>query len=98
GSENVMIVRGTVESTGAVLQGVGFTADHPATGLYNLYFTPNFGGVPTVTMTTTENGAQAIGYMFAASTPARGHVAVTTKSPGGSVVDARFNFIAVGPK
>ena len=96
--ENIHIVRGTVSSGGAVLDGTGFTVNHAATGDYGITFTTPFATRPTVTA--------SVEWEFPVSDPARiamvdnftatgGNIVVMTSSSQ-SLLNARFNFIAIG--
>jgi hypothetical protein len=49
------IVSGTVNSTGSILGGTGFTITKGATGLYSILFTTAFSGIPDVVVTPITN-------------------------------------------
>jgi hypothetical protein len=96
--ESIHIVRGTVSSGGAILDGTGFTVNHAATGDYGITFTTPFATRPTVTA--------SVEWEFPVSDPARiamvdnftstgGNIVVMTSSSQ-SLINARFNFIAIG--
>ena len=97
-SDTLHIIRGTVSSGGAVLDGTGFTVNHAATGDYGITFSTPFATRPTVTA--------SVEWEFPVSDPARvamvdnftasgGNIVVTTTASQ-TLLNARFNFIAIG--
>ncbi len=97
GEENLRIVRGLVSSSGAVLVGTGFTAQHSApTGFYSVSFTTPFLASPTVVASVEGN----IG-VFAVAQPngvSNGGFGLFTRNLDNNYQDAPFHFIAVGPR
>ncbi len=91
GQENLRIVRGTVNSSGTIIKGSGFTVSHPGPGAYNITFVPPFSDVPSVTVTAVDILARA-GLSISAS-----GVAIGTVNFSGTGADDNFHFIAVGP-
>jgi hypothetical protein len=95
GTENLRMVRGSINGDGSTARGSGFTAAHngPAgTGSYTITFSPAFSGVPSVTVTAVNVAARAGGSISASSVTVS-TVNFSTTSP----VDDSFSFIAVGP-
>jgi len=97
-TDTLHIIRGTVSSGGAVLDGTGFTVLHAGTGDYGITFNTPFLTRPTVTA--------SVEWEFPASDPGRiamvdnfttagGNIVVVT-SASQSLLNARFNFIAIG--
>ena len=99
-TDNLHIVRGTVSSGGAILQGTGFTVTHSGTGDYGITFTTPFLTVPTVTASVefefvSNPGRHAMVDNF--STSGGNIIVLATGASGGtSLVNGRFNFIAIG--
>jgi hypothetical protein len=97
-SDNLHIIRGTVSSGGAVLDGTGFTINLAATGDYGITFNTPFLTRPSVTA--------SVEWEFGVSNPGRiamvdnfsttgGNIVILT-SASQSLINARFNFIAIG--
>jgi hypothetical protein len=99
-SDNLHIIRGTVSSGGAILQGTGFTVAHSGTGDYGITFNTPFLTVPTVTASVefefvNNPGRHAMVDNF--STAGGNIIVLATGGTGGtSLVNGRFNFIAIG--
>ena len=88
-------VRGTVSSTGAIVEGAGFTVTKGAPGVYAITFNPAFADAPAV---VAGAGASGGAYMAKVSpqptTAGFGIIAFTTAAAN---LDAEFHFVAVGP-
>lgn len=92
-TENLRIVRGTINGNGTIAWGAGFSVSHtPGSGGYAITFSPPFSGSPSVTVTAVDYGARA-GSVLNSSTVTVGTVNFGTGAP----VDDTFSFIAVGP-
>jgi len=48
-------VHGSVNWTGAMLRGIGFTISHGSTGVYTIHFATPFPGIPDCTVTALDN-------------------------------------------
>jgi hypothetical protein len=98
--ENLRIVRGTVDSSGAILAGSGFQVSHTSTGSYTITFDTPFADLPTITATTDyysyadTDSATALG----SSGGTTSTQTLTVRFPGGTPLDADFRFIAIGPR
>lgn len=93
GQENLRIIRGSVSSTGAILEGTGFTVSHRGTGLYLITFNTAFSDAPSVI------GSCGAARFFSAGSFTVTSADVATQSGStGSSADAPFQFIAVGPR
>jgi len=93
GEENVRIVRGIVELSGAHV-GTGFTVPvHSTTSTIN--FVPPFSGKPTITATVADVG-QAFHTTVASVTTNGFNIATWNNANNGQKVS--FNFIAIGPR
>lgn len=97
GEENLRIIRGMVSSSGAVLVGTGFTAQHSApTGFYSITFTTPFLNSPTVVASVEGNTA-----VFAVAQPngvSGVGFGLFVRNLDNHYEDAPFHFIAVGPR
>jgi hypothetical protein len=94
-TENLRMVRGSVNANGTVARGGGFTVVHNGgvgTGSFTITFTPAFSGVPSVTATAVNVAVRAGGSISASSVTVS-TVNFSTSSP----VDDSFSFIALGP-
>jgi hypothetical protein len=93
GQENLRIIRGSVSSTGAILEGTGFTVSHRGTGLYLITFNTAFSDAPSVI------GSCGAARFFSAGSFTVTSADVATQSGStGSSADAPFQFIAIGPR
>lgn len=93
GPENLRIIRGSVSSAGAILEGSGFTVSHRGTGLYLVTFNTAFSDAPTVL------GSAGAGRTFSAGNLGTTSADIATQSTTtGSTADAQFHFIAIGPR
>ncbi len=88
----LVVMRGTIDSTGAITVGVGFTASKTGTGSYTISFSTNFGDIPAVTTTGIFNAV--IARITPAPTVSDFHVDFFNTS--GSPLNTDFNFIAIG--
>ena len=93
GQENLRIIRGNVDSTGAASQGGGFTSSRLSLGTYQVFFNPAFTGIATVTASAFSGLSRV--------------VIVTVGGNGGAQfrvldpinpADTSFHFIAMGPR
>jgi hypothetical protein len=92
GTENLRIVRGIVNSAGAVFAGSGFSSVlNASTGSYTITFTPAFSATPTVTASGV-NSIILVGGVISASS-----ITVQSMGFGGSPANGTFSFIAIGP-
>jgi len=99
--ENIHIVRGVVSSGGAILDGTGFTVQHAGTGDYGITFNTPFLARPTVTASVEFEFVSNPGRIAMVDnfTSTGGNVIVLATDPNGggtSLVNGRFNFIAIG--
>lgn len=98
GTEKLRIIRGKVSAAGAVLFGTGFTATRIGTSVYSMSFSPAFplGQSPIVTASAESNGSVARFAMINAPTYLSSVIRIVNGS--GTVADADFYFIVVGPQ
>ena len=99
--ESIHIVRGVVSSGGAILDGAGFTVAHAGTGDYGITFNTPFLARPTVTASVEFEFVSNPGRIAMVDnfTAAGGNVIVIAPDPNGggtSLINGRFNFIAIG--
>ena len=102
-AKTLHIVRGTVSSGGAVLDGSGFTATRSGTGDYFIRFNTPFATPPAVTASVEYENVFNPGRIAMADevSASGGNVIVLARDPtsgGTSLVDGRFNFIAIGTR
>jgi hypothetical protein len=101
--EPLRILRGTIDGSGAILAGAGFTIAHIGTGVYDINFAAPFTGLPSVSVTqiypdinfappgkTTDNAV--INGVSAT------RVRVATGRDNGDLSDRSFSFIIMGPR
>lgn len=95
GTENLRMVRGSINGDGSIARGSGFTAVHNGpvgSGSYTITFSPAFSGVPSVTVSAVNVAARAGGSISASSVTVS-TINFSTSAP----VDDSFSFIAMGP-
>jgi hypothetical protein len=97
--ENVRIVRGSVSSAGALLNGAGFTCSRTANATYQVTFNTAFSSNPSVVVSCGAAGAtvnsQDVATVTSASTTGF-TVLIGVRNVG--FFDEPFSFIAVGPR
>jgi hypothetical protein len=97
GEENLRIIRGEIAGNGAVVKGSGFTASHgPITGTYTINFTTPFADRPSVTATAFADVTSAV--MLIGSASGTSVQLQARNMDAFALVQARFHFIAVGPR
>jgi len=100
GEENLRILRGTVDKTGAILAGSGFTATRTTSSRYSIVFDTPLPSPPSVTITanfTQTDGPQLDPTSGIASTDFAVRVSDFFIVSPGTGRDRGFNFIAAGP-
>lgn len=88
------IYQGYVDYFGNTASGHGFTATNPATGAYELTFTPPFSGTPSVCLTAL--GGSSILYLD--SLNALGCTVIVVSRSTGAMVNSGFSITATGPR
>lgn len=98
GPENLRILRGKVSAAGAILFGSGFTVAHPSTGVYSITFSPAYpsGQYPIMTVSAEYSSSGARVAMVNSPSHISGPIRIANGS--GTLVDADFYFIVVGPR
>jgi hypothetical protein len=96
GTENLRIIRGTVNSGGTRIAGNGFTSSHPGVGDYTIVFDTPFSNRPTVTATCEFVGGSA--RIAHTDVIANGQFNIVVTFDNGSLVNSEFSFIAIGPR
>lgn len=96
----LVIVRGTVEFDGSILQGEGFTVSGPSGGVYVITFV---GSVPftsppsvVVSLGTSASAVTAGDTIFCQTPITTSTVNVQIENISSAAIDRRFNFIAIG--
>ena len=86
-----------LNASGVIETGSGFSAQRLGTGYYQINFTHPFTGSPAVTVSNLGGGAGSnnVWYLPFVGT---GYVRLQSTNPDHAVEDARFTFIAVGPR
>jgi hypothetical protein len=97
GPESLRIIRGTIGSSGTIINGSGFTVSRTATGKYSITFVPGFASLPAITATVPDNGgAEALPFLeFAGS---GGVLLEVYQRDDGSFVNRDVHFMAVGTR
>lgn len=95
-SASLAIIRGTVDSSGAIVVGEGFTANNPSTGNYTITFTTAFFAAPSVVITTDQFSNGLVWNVSARSTSAFSIQGYSNVGAPGVLVSAGFNFIVIG--
>jgi subtilisin-like proprotein convertase family protein len=93
GEENLRMLRGTLNASGTIAVGSGFTAFRTGPGTYQVNFTTAFSGAPTVTFTPWNASL----YVFISGTT-NNSVTVNVRNTFNAATDAAVNFIAIGPR
>jgi subtilisin-like proprotein convertase family protein len=93
GEENLRMLRGTLNASGTIAVGSGFTASRTGVGTYVVTFNTAFSAVPTVTFTPWNASL----YVFISGTTANS-VTVNVRNTFNAATDAAFNFIVLGPR
>jgi hypothetical protein len=91
--ENLRMVRGTIQITGTVFAGTGWTISHPATGSYVVTFSTPFASLPTITQSPGTAGFSVV-----QSSISNSAVTFTTRNASGVNADTSITFVAVGPR
>lgn len=92
--DGLRIIRGIVSNAGAVSFGSGFTAAKNSTGNYTVTFSSPFGNTATITANAYSTGSL---YCALQGTPANDAITLKIYDAAGTLTDAVFGFIAIGP-
>ncbi|MDB6111623.1 MAG: hypothetical protein JWR69_3373 [Pedosphaera sp.] len=99
GEENLRIVRGSVSSTGTIVNGSGFTASRTANATFQVIFTTPFSSNPSIVVSCGAAGQALnsvdVAVSYNASTTGF-NVQTGVRNTG--YFDEPFSFIAVGPR
>ncbi len=95
GEENLRIVRGTISAGGGIVRGSGFSCTRTTTGRYSIVLNTPFAGVPSVTATVQDHGADS--WISTDGVVATDFV-INNVDPFFNGRDTGFHFIAVGPR
>lgn len=104
GSENLRIVRGTINPSGEIKAGSGFKVSKGGTGVYDIEFLPQFAGQPSASVSQiypdptsfqgvgdTRDNAKLGGLTLL-------KMRVVTGKPDGGTIDRWFSFVVIGPR
>ncbi len=96
GTENLRLLRGSVNTSGVIIAGTGFSASRTSLGNYTVTFTTSFPSVavPVVTAVSTS-ATQRIAMVSGFSATA---FSVRTFDSAGAAADVAFNFTVMGPQ
>jgi hypothetical protein len=97
-SENLRMVRGTVNANGQTLAGVGFKVDHPAKGKFQITFTPGFSGVPSASATQIAEKPNSEPLDNALLGPITADSIVVYTGHYTTRADHDFSFVVMGPR
>jgi hypothetical protein len=98
GEEKLRIIRGLIDLSGVVLDGSGFTVSKFATGRYRITYNTPFSGLSTVTATAAVGLAYPTTFAEIMQGDATHQDVTMIQRSDGSLIDAGFTFIAVGPR
>jgi hypothetical protein len=98
GEENLRIIRGSIERTGAILHGSGFTVARLEEAKYQITFNTPFAGIPSVTATTDRLAETPSMGIYKDGITTSSVILVTFRINTGDFRDWSFDFIAVGPR
>ncbi|MDI1288794.1 MAG: hypothetical protein PSX37_02430 [bacterium] len=93
GEENLRMLRGTLNASGTIARGAGFTSTRTGTGTYQVNFTTAFNGSPSVTFTPQGDSL----YVFVSNTTPNS-VTLNVRNTFNTATDAVVNFIVLGPR
>ncbi len=92
GIPDLGIVRGMIKADGAIFMGEGFTASKTGKGIYKIQYQKPFSGIPIIVGSSATPGGTV-----SWNVPGFDSVEFTT-TIGGTIQDAYFTFIAIGPR
>jgi hypothetical protein len=92
GAPDLRMVRGMIKADGSIFIGEGFTASRTGNGVYTIQYQKPFLGVPVIVGSSATPGGTVSWNL-----PGLDSLELTT-SVGGTVQDAYFTFIAIGPR
>lgn len=99
GPENLRMIRGSINSSGAIDAGLGFSCARVGTGLYRITFDTPFASTPSVTLSAVQPFNQnPRSATFVQSTSNANLVDVFVMFGNSSAGNSDFHFIAVGPR
>lgn len=94
GVEALSMLRGSINSSGALLEGSGFTSTRNAVGDYTITFNTAFADLPVITATATNIGSpETVTILSKTVNSCR----VRVWNQAGAAVDSVFDFIVIGP-
>jgi hypothetical protein len=98
-SENLRMVRGTVDENGKPIAGAGFTVAHPSTGEYRITFANPFSGLPSATANQLAlgTGSEITDNALIGSVANNG-MTVYVGAASNKRIDRSFSFIVMGPR
>lgn len=97
--EKLRIVRGTVNPSGVIIEGSGFTATRTATGRYTVTFSTAFTTNNPPTVTLAGVGSVTVTILASLYSPVTTTTMfVRTTNGAGTETDGTFHFIAMGPR
>lgn len=95
--ENLRIVRGWVEASGAIFTGSGYSVALTGAGRFRVTFSTPFAGRPSVTVTPSSHTVPAGSWTAAVGETTNNYADIFTYVSGASD-EVPFRFIAVGPR
>jgi hypothetical protein len=97
-SENLRMVRGTVNANGQTLAGAGFTVSHPKTGEFRIAFTPGFSGLPSASVTQLAVQSNSVTSDNALIGSISTDAILVFTGHGSTRVNRDFSFVVMGPR
>lgn len=98
-TSSLTAIRGSVDSTGAIVAGEGFTVNHSSTGTFIISFTNTFANIPVVVTSVNTPGGGGVG-VVTSQTVSASVLGVTVLVYTGTVTltNQGFAFIAIGAR
>ena len=95
GTEDLRLLRGTVDGGGGVVNGSGFTSNQPSVGRYNVVFATPFSSVPSITAIAFNSGSVLT---VSISTVTTTGAALIVHNSAGAPTNSPFAFTVMGPR
>ena len=99
GTENLRMLRGSIDGNGSTDAGFGFSSSRAGEGLYRITFDTPFSSIPSITVSAIQPFNQSPRWAtFVQSTSNASFVDIFVLSGTANSTDSDFHFIAVGPR
>jgi len=95
GGERLRMIRGQVESSGAISAGTGFTVNRSATGTYDITIQTAFSALPSAVASASDSNGRNISTLTNMVTSSTFSVVMYNEL--NALTNSKFNFIVMGP-